>query len=333
MTPSEIWWNYVPVGISIKDTIEQQIQAGKCVLLDASHLPWRENLLESVQASVESNDVELNWNVIHADAVTGCDPLAYLGSYYGVDEIPVKEIIQQRIQQLHTCCWVKHIPESDAPAWIQMARELFGGKGKLKFRLVLELPTVPLRGIGKIVVVGAKIEHFDVYYFALSILAASRLCPSFREYAAMLCAEFANGDIERCYALCRNIDTVLKNPLAGCKTPEEEALQKQLVCRAQTRCISPLIDIGRLKLLSIFNERVAVILPQKDDYDNDIDNINMVELRHLVYFLRKGWLSLTTKEKDWLSCLYDARNTISHLNFLSYDEIQDLFRVLDELAK
>lgn len=39
MIPSEIWWNYVPAGVSVKENIVQQLMEGRCVLLDTSRLP------------------------------------------------------------------------------------------------------------------------------------------------------------------------------------------------------------------------------------------------------------------------------------------------------
>lgn len=331
MTPSELWWDYVPAGVSIKQSIVQQLSEGRCVLLDTSCLPWKEELLKSVQMDVEFTDAELNWNEIDAGESVCSEPINCLGSFYGVDQIPVEKMILQKIRQLHSCCWVKNIPENKSQAWIQTARELFGGRERQNFRLVLELPSANTRGIGRIAVIDTHIERFDVYYFALSILANGRLGKNFQEYAATLCSELARGNAELCYTLCKNVDSVLRDPLSVCVISGDDSQQKQLVCLAQTRSISPLIDIGRLKLISAFGKRIASILPQKDDYGTKIDDVNEAELRHLVYFNLNGLLALTSKEREVLHCLYNARNAISHLNLLSYDEIQKLFRVLDEI--
>lgn len=332
MIPSELWWSYVPAGVSVKENIVQQLMEGRCVLLDTSRLPWEEELLNNVQTDVELADAELNWIEIDAEESIGNKPIHYLGSFYGVDQIPVEKMIQQNIRNLHSCCWVRNISENESQAWIQMAKELFSGKEKYNFRLVLELPSVVVRGIGKIAVIDTRIERFDIYYFALSVLASGRLGKNFQEYAATLCSELADGDVELCHNLCKNIDNVLRDPLSACRAGEDDSQLKQLVCRAQTRSISPLIDIGRLKLISIFGTRIASILPQKDDYGTEIDDVNEVELRHLVYFNRNDLLPITPKEKEVLYSLYNARNAISHLNLLSYDEIQKLFRVLEDLG-
>lgn len=331
MIPSELWWNYVPAGVSIKESIVQQLTAGRCVLLGTSRLPWVKELLKNVKTNVESVDAEMNWNEINAEESIGTKPINYLGCFYGVDQIPVEKMIQQKIRNLPSCCWVRNIPENESQAWIQMAKELFSGKEKQNFRLVLELPSVMVRGIGRMAVIDTHIERFDIYYFALSILASGRLGKNFQEYAATLCSELADGNVELCYTLCKNIDNVLRDPSSVCMVSEDDSQQKQLVCRAQTRSISPLIDIGRLKLITVFGTRIVNILPQKDDYGTEIDDVNEVELRHLVYFSCNDLLTITPKEKDVLYCLYNARNAISHLNPLSYDEIQKLFRVLKEL--
>ncbi len=330
MNASELWWSYVPAGVSIKESMVRQIVEGKCVLLDTSRLPWKDVLLNSVKMEVELADGELNWIEIDAEENSGNKPISYLGSFYNVDQIPVAEIIQQKIRQLHSCCWVKNISVGQVPAWIQMAKELFAGKEKQKFRLVLELPCATTRGIGRIAVIDTRIERFDIYYFALSMLASGRLGKNFREYAATLCAELANGDAERCNTLCKSIEQVLQDPLSACMAGDESR-QKQLVCRAQTRSISPLIDIGRLKLISIFGKQIAGILPQRDDYGTEIDDVNEVELRHLVYFCHHDLLTITPRVKNVLYVLYNARNDISHLKLLSYDEIQRLFCALEDL--
>lgn len=40
------------------------------------------------------------------------------------------------------------------------------------------------------------------------------------------------------------------------------------------------------------------IVSQKDDYDAEIDDVNEVELCHLVYFSRNELLTITPKEKN-----------------------------------
>lgn len=330
MIPSELWWSYVPAGISVKENVVQQLTAGRCVFLDTSRLPWKEELLKSVQMDIESVDTELNWNAINAEEKKGMRPIDCLGSFYDVDQIPVEQMIQQKIRNLHSCCWVRNISENESQVWIHMAKELFSGKEKQNFRLVLELPSVK-REIGKIAVINTRIERFDIYYFALSILASGRLDKNFQEYAATLCSELADGNVEFCYTLCKNIDNVLRDPLSACMASEDDSRRKQLVCRAQTRSISPLIDIGRLKLISILGPKIASILPQKDDYGTKIEDVNEVELRHLVYFSRNDLLTIPPKKESALYCLYNARNAISHLNLLSYDEIQKLFQTLEDL--
>lgn len=119
--------------------------------------------------------------------------------------------------------------------------------------------------------------------------------------------------------------------LLWCRIKITQLLKNSGICRAQTRSISPLDDIGRLKLISAFGSRIACVLPLADDYGNKIDNVNEVELRHLVYWSNHNLLTLTPDEKAVLYCLYDARNAISHLNLLSYDDIQKLFRTLENL--
>ncbi|MGN1250925.1 MAG: hypothetical protein ACI4XW_12695 [Candidatus Spyradocola sp.] len=332
MSPAELWWNCVPAGIAVRDGIVKQIASRKCVLLDASHLPWKDELMGNVQNRVAQYDTELNWNVIDAQENVGHRPLSCLGRYFGVDQVPVDNMILQRLRLLHSCCWVHSIPEGDAQAWIRMAKELFGGREKSDFSLVLELPAASERSIGKIAAIGTEVERFDVYYFALSLLAEGKLCKSLREYAATLCAELAGGDAELCCALCRDMDAVLREPLSASVAAGEEVHRKQLVCRAQTRSISPLIDIGRLKLISIFRKRIEAILPQRDDYGNVLEDVNDVELRHLVHLSNQGLLPLAPNERNSLHCLYEARNEISHLNPLSFGKIQELLGVLDRLA-
>lgn len=332
MSPSELWWHYVPAGVTIRESIVKQIVAGRCVLLNASRLPWEDDLLISVKADIEANDAAMNWNEIDAGEIIGMKPLHYLGSFYGVDHIPVEQVIAQNIRQQHSCCWVRNIPESEAQAWLQMAKELFGGKENKNFRLVLELPSVSERAIGKIAIVDARVEHFDIYYFALSMLGAGKLPKRFQQYAATLCAELADGSVELCCALCARVNDVLRNPLSASGASEDEPRLKQLICRAQTRSISPLVDIGRLRLISMFEKQIEKILPQQDDYGNEIVDVNEVELRHLVYFLGNDSLRATSVEKEMLNCLYEARNDISHLKLLSYERIQKLFQLLDELA-
>lgn len=333
MTPAELWWHHVPAGIAIKDAIAKTILDGKCALLDASKLPWMGELWCFVSNQVAAEDAELNWNEIDASQLGRRDPLAYLGHYFHVDQVPDRKMILEKLTELQTCCWVYGIGEGEALAWLELARVLFAGRTKHPFRLVLELPSISVRSIGRLTVVDTTIERFDVYYFALSMLAPRRLGRNYREYAATLCAELADGDVELCFKLCRNIETVLTDPVAGLAASGytvDESLLRQLICRAQTRNITPLIDIGRLKMIAFMADRIESILPQVDDHKNVIDDIYGVELRHLVYFVQNGMLSVTPEENAILTCLHHARNDISHLDFLPYDRITELFRVLDQ---
>ncbi len=331
MNPSELWWRVAPTGAAISETVVAQIAAGKCVLLDAARLPFKAELRAIACSELYQIDAALNFNEIDAGDFGACDPLDALGGYFGVDQIPSRSLILQQLGQMHSCCWVHGIDAQAAQAWLALARELYTGKAKLNFRLVLELPEVNIRGIGRLAVIDTNIARFDVYYFALSLLATGRLGKDYREYAATLCAELARGDIELCHALCRNIDAVLADPVRDCGLPMEEAEIAQLVCLAQTRSIGPLVDIGRMQLIALFAGRLALILPQVDDYGNTLDDVNRVELRHLVHFFGARQLNATKEEADMLYCLYNARNDIAHLDSLSYERIKGLFSVLERL--
>jgi hypothetical protein len=138
--------------------------------------------------------------------------------------------------------------------------------------------------------------------------------------------------VELCDTLCRNVEELLRKPGETCLTDGDESRRRQLICRAQTRSIGPLVDIGRLGLISRLRKRIQSILPQEDDYGHRVEDVNAVELRHLQHFYSSGLITLNPAEWDTLHCLHEARNALSHLEVLSYSKIQAVFKTVDSLS-
>ena len=331
MSPEQIWWDQIPSGLGIKKRITDGILQGCNIIINPQRVPWHDELVENVHREIMLKDSEINWNYCDASLSPDDNPLVFLRDFLGVEHHPSEQIMLQNLRNTPSCCWVHNIPVGHVAKWKAFARNL--QKTKSKLILILELPIVNDMKTGKVVLLDTVISRFDIYYFALSLLSERRLGDKLTEYAATLCVELSNGDPMHCSAACQNIEDVLTNPINWVDTASGKSPMHHGICHAQVRSISPLIDIGRLQLISCLGSRWADILPQQDEYRTTIDQVNNVELRHMVFFKREGTLTLTFKEKDILTCMYDARNDISHLKPLSYQRVIELFKVLEQLEK
>ena len=144
------------------------------------------------------------------------------------------------------------------------------------------------------------------------------------EYAAILCEELSNGDLEKCAYLCGHIHDLMQRAASVCNWFSESDLQ-QLIHVAQLRGIQPVIEEQRLKFIERLGNRINRIIPFTDEYNSVFSQPQEVELRHLIHY--RNDLSLKPAESDELNRLYNARNDLSHLRILSDETIRELSRL------
>lgn len=325
MEYKDLWWTTVPSGIQLIDQSKKLLQEGKSIACDNGFGEWTDQYLDAViRAYQDVNylvgfdyldlaDLPEDWTI--TDGIADQLGIGYMTQHHVSDlirELPQEGYIwilhhvdEKREAELEKL--MKHVKENHAPLMF-----LFRKTGDAKLKGFENLSISPTR--------------LDLSYFAWTLLLG-KFPSELIEYGVELAVELSDEQPAACARLCQEMSQCIQDPVAFCSDMDEaSAISK--VHTAQVRIVEPLIEYGRVHLIRKLGSRVGALLPFEDEYKNQFTKPIEVELRHLVY--HRYDLSLTQEEQDLMNMLYDARNKVSHLELLSFDEVQ---KIIHESAK
>lgn len=344
----QIWWGRVPNAMALtSDVVRDLLDEKSLVLQYSAGLPWRDYLIEYIQEQVMQHDSSKRFeNIKNVE-----NPGIYLLKEFCKPEKraqyrPTKSLAQFFAESddivLHErYFWVTIDSADRLDAWETFVSDYIRcrGKGKDHAAFVLEWQGEknirPRKGI-RIVAFDDYIGDYDRIVF--STLAASSIQgdPIIKMYLTELTAAVVGNDIElaaECLQdhqhflddayLCveRIVSEKVRSDGKDYEFLKSQEEVEKCVWMAQIKTIYPLIE----KFRGEFVERHAAVilreLPITSSYGENYESPADVELGTLVYMSGIGRLQLQNAEYERLKRFKEARNRLSHLNILSYEEV------------
>lgn len=317
----DLWWTMVPTGIQLIEHSKRLLQEGKSIACDNGFGEWTDQYLDAViNAYLEENymigfdhldldDLPEDWTI--TDGIADQLGIGYMTQHHISDlkrELPQEGYIwilhhvnEKREAELEKL--MKHVKENHTPLMF-----LFQKTSTAKIKGFENLSISPTR--------------LDLSYFAWTLLLG-KFPSALIEYGAALAVEMSNNQPAVCARICQDMQQCIQDPVAYCKEMDEATVISK-IHTAQVRIIEPLIEYGRVYLIGKLGSRVEDLLPFKDDYGSELTKPIEVELRSIIYY--RFELNLNPEEKELANMLYEARNKISHLELLTFEEIQTIIK-------
>lgn len=179
------------------------------------------------------------------------------------------------------------------------------------------------------------ISSYDSQFFAMRCLDDTRMTNEQKYYTAGLISKIAGSDGQLCEELAderlyKDPKDVIESKMAidsriADRVPTSAKIE-EVIWEAQMQCALPITEHIRRYLVEKYEKEIQSILPQRDEYGNQIMISQDMELRHLQHYLRSnGRTPFDSTDDTMFKLAYNVRNEISHLNILEADELNNLF--------
>lgn len=245
--------------------------------------------------------------------------------------------------------WVNSVEKENLNSWMDFICEYVKKRGdRNKAVFILETKAEKIEHRKNISPISLEDFINDYDYVVFAILAASPIKEDLdlKTYLVELISNIVGKDAELSSECIEQYGDFLINPLKtiekivqksrsnGCrflfsKTKDEI---EQAVWTAQIRTFYPLLEEYRRDFIKKYRAAIETHLPIKTtSFDETIDTPEEIGLGILFYMTTEDYskkmgkkLNIYYKEKEELFTFKEARNSLSHLNILSFEEIQKL---------
>lgn len=345
-----IWWNQVTNAVQYVSQITEALLDEKSILIKhASSIPWKAEFESSVVESVKLQNSEKKFEKISSVAKPG----EYMLNEYCKKEkratyrpsIGYSRFLAENDDiVLHDrYFWVEVENVAELDAWMKFSSEYIKERGKKNkaafiFDLFSNETVSPKKGI-KLFILDDYIGEYDRIVF--SVLAASEIKENgfIKSYLAELVSNIAGNDVELCAECINHYSEFLKSPIecihricatnvrmdgsAYCYSLNPADVE-HLLWLSQIRTFYPYIEEYREDFVRKNFVAISKQLPITASYGEVYSVPEDVELGTLKYMADCKYIILSSNDYEMLKRFKEARNKLSHLAYLSIDEINEL---------
>ena len=347
----KIWWEQVPKALLFCSDIVNSLLDEKSILLHHSEaLPWESYFKSFVKDSVAQKSATKTFHTLSDTDSPGSALLQEFcaqtkRAQYRPSKGYAAFLAQSDDIVLHNqYLWINISSIEQLDVWTSFVADYLKERGHGKDRAVFILdwrsedPPSRRKGI-TLFSFDAYISEYDRIVF--STLASSSISErtEIKNYLAELTANVLGNDIElnaECISrhkdFMRNPFMVITNIVESSERSDGSTFQfdksapevDRLIWLAQIRSIYPLIEEYREIFIQSHKTAIRAQLPISSSYEEVYTDPNDVELGTLYYMASSGALPLISDEYVRLKAFRDARNTLSHLGLLTFEDILNL---------
>lgn len=362
MKTQKIWWEQTPNPEHFIKYTANSLLEGNCILIpDYNSIPWTSYFIEKVKNILtEGNSIKSREEI--TDDIKNVGKYI-LDNYcrnkkndfrYAVGY--AKFIAQQDKIPFHDRFFLIYSNENMLDEWakfIEEYKQLRGEKPKAVFLLLLETEDYDIKKISnrkgiEIYSFKDSINEYDRMVFAMLASYSLKCSSLLKTYLTELACNVAGDNIELCSECLQKHEDFLKDPVHVIKNIIENETDSngnrfvfsktddeidQAVWTAQIRTFYPLLEEYRRDFIKKYRDTIETHLPiTTSSFEEKIEEPEEIGLGILCYMTTEDYHSKTgkrlyindKKEKDELFTFKDARNSLSHLHTLSFEEIQEL---------
>lgn len=175
---------------------------------------------------------------------------------------------------------------------------------------------------------------FDVVQLCTVAANAAQCRELFKPYLTHLLSQLCGRDPYRVELLQAQGETLLEDPVAGATCLGLDIADiAQRIRRAQLLLLLPIIEDIRIYSLTQLYPQCQLLLPMRDDYGNELDEVYEMELRHIVHSANRGDITMSQHQRTEVETAYNIRNALMHhMAPLPFDEIKQILRISADIA-
>lgn len=352
---NHIWWERVPNALSfISDVTNSLIEEKSVILQYTDALPWRDTFVASVQNSVQQSNSSKRFDNIRGVE----DP----GIFLLDTNCKREKRTQYRPTKSYACFfaesddivlheryfWVIIETKKQLEVWSTFVSDYVKARDRNKEKAVFILEWHGENQVSRRK--GILFYSYDNYIGSYDSIVFSTLASSsikqalfINQYLAALSAAVTGRDIELCAACLAKYEDflhcpydVVSNLVSSSRRSDESSYAfsktrdevKHCIWLAQIKTVYPVIEEFRKAFVSRYQNSIQSKLPISTLYGEQYTEPSDVELGTLVYMTNTADLQIPPEDYDKLIAFRDARNRLSHLDTLDFDQLQKLYLLL-----
>ena len=213
--------------------------------------------------------------------------------------------------------WVTHFTsKAQVAEWVAFAKALRKKAADHCCCVVLLLPTsLRINSHLPELETDAFFGEYDLSFFASFLLSHRKL------------SQFSFGDAVQCAELASIGKELLEEPE---QLPMLRAIPNYLhgIWLAQIRTVFSHIEETKFAIVQQHRSAIAALLHTTDDFGIAIEQMEDIELRHLIHAVNHNIISLPERTCAVINALYNSRNQLAHHRILPYSELKQLHQQL-----
>lgn len=347
----QMWWKQVPNAAAFVSNIVETLVDEKSVIVhSAADIPWRDAFMETILDAVRQKNSSKSFEQIEPAP----DPGKYLlkefcraekRAAYRPSKSSAVFLAQNDDIVLHErYLWVTLPAHEDFDRWSTFVSEYMSTRPESKPRAVFILEYrsdehIPKKRGIRIFDYEESIGEYDKLVFCTLAASSVQERSFLKNYLAELAMDMTDGDMELCAACIGHYRDFLRDPVSVLRDIAAELIRSDgMPCTlrktseelmhnvwlAQLRTMYPKLEAYRGQFIRRHRNEISALLPLETKY-GVLRDPDEVELGILKWLADDHKLRLTQNEAEQLGRYRDARNSLSHLNALSFSDLQNLY--------
>ena len=335
--PYELWWSVVPGPSQLVEQLTAHLVRFESALIPytTASFPWGEEFRLSAYDRVRQVHPNLTEELCDASTMGERSPGRWVLDVVGRGEVfclpsddPIEiaaesGLLKQRI------FWVTHFTsKAQVAEWVAFAKALRKKAADHCCCVVLLLPTsLRINSHLPELETDAFFGEYDLRVFASFLLSLRKLSQCEKKYLSELASALSFGDAVQCAELASIGKELLEEPE---QLPMLRAIPNHLhgIWLAQIRTVFSHIEETKFAIVQQHRSAIAALLHTTDDFGIAIEQMEDIELRHLIHAVNHNIISLPERTCAVINALYNSRNQLAHHRILPYSELKQLHQQL-----
>ncbi len=351
----ELWWNRLVNSVRFLEDIQDCLEENKSViLLLDTDTPWTDIMIETLTRNL-SEYIDAgkgkSFETIDLSTEDGASPGELLEKRFRPDSKsdrywPTKHgceeiyLAQQRNTPLNRrYVYVTEIPQNQINDWVTSVNKYLDNcpdneEHGVFILIVKSTGIIPSKHLTTFKY-SDYISDYDCMMLCLTLLSDLSCGRTEKMYLAEVASNIAHNHVELASLLVSEKLELLMDPeavtrrvysLSGIEVGDLSETVHRAVWEAQIKLIFPKLENFRAEIIRKYETKLEQFLPIRSSNNDRIEKASDLEIGQLFYVCKDNRDShiVDQVELDTLRKMRDARNTLAHMEILSYKQLKSL---------
>jgi len=338
---SNLWWTQVHGPAVFLDKFCQTAARGGCFFLHhSSALPWQQSFQSEVCRQIQILQghfhIEEPVDIPEGEAEQWfVDRFLPECASNFLSTTRLSDFLSETKGLAHCLLWLRAHTPQQTKQWLALLAPFAATAEAADTIVILEGDgQAPKRFKIKAFDADGAFTAFDVVQLC-TIAANTAVCLElYKPYLTHLLSQLCGRGPHRVELLYEQWESLLEDPAATAACLGLDSAEAgRRVRRAQLLLLLPIIEDIRIYSLTQLHPQCQSLIPMQDDYGNEVAEVYEMELRHLVYYAKRGDITMSEHQRTMVETAYHIRNALMHqMAPLPFEDIRQILRIFASIA-